>query len=105
MVSHFAIPSIKHLGGHLPYVFTEHGVLMLANVIKSERAIAVSLKLIEIFVKLREMISAHKDILIKLEKLETQASKHDADIQVIFGAIKQLLHSPPPPRQRIGFKP
>jgi phage regulator Rha-like protein len=105
MVSQNAIPSKQHLGGYLPYVFTEHGVLMLANVLKSERAIEVSLRLIEIFVKMREMLSAHKDILLKLEQLEKKATEHDADIQMIFEALKQLLNSPQAPRQRIGFKP
>ena len=72
MVSQNAIPSKLHLGGYLPYAFTEHGVLMLANVLKSETAIEVSLRLIEIFVKMREMLSAHKDVLLKLEQLEKE---------------------------------
>ncbi len=67
MVSQNAIPSKQHLGGCLPYAFTEHGVLMLANVLRSERAIQVSICIIEIFVKMREMFSAHKDILLKPE--------------------------------------
>ena len=70
MVSQNAIPSKQHLGGSLPYVFSEHGVLMLANILKSERAIQVSIKLVEIFIKLREMLLTHKDILLKLEQLE-----------------------------------
>jgi phage regulator Rha-like protein len=70
MVSQNAIPSKQHLGGSLPYVFSEHGVLMLANILKSERAIQVSIKLVEIFIKLREMLPTHKDILLKLEQLE-----------------------------------
>jgi len=45
MVSQNAIPSKKHLGGYLPYVFTEHGVLMLANVLRSERAIKMSIRI------------------------------------------------------------
>ncbi len=56
MVSQNAIPSRQHLGGHLPYVFTEHGVLMLANVLRSERAIKMSIRIIEVFVKSREML-------------------------------------------------
>jgi len=92
------------LGGYLPYAFTEHGVLMLANVLKSETAIRVSIKLIEIFVRIREMISANKDILLKLEQLEKKVTGHDEDMQVIFSAIKQLLHPPAKPRTRIGFR-
>ena len=70
MVSQNAIPSRQYLGGHLPYVFTEHGVLMLANVLKSERAIKMSIRIIEIFVRMREMLLTHKDILHKLEEFE-----------------------------------
>jgi phage regulator Rha-like protein len=66
MVSQNAIPSKQHLGCSLPYVFSEYGVLMLANILKSERAIQVSIKLVEIFIKLREMLLTHKDILLKL---------------------------------------
>ena len=58
MVSQNAIPSKQHLGGTLPYAFTEHGVLMLANVLKSERAILMSVKIIEIFVKMIELLEA-----------------------------------------------
>ena len=56
MVSQNAIPSKKHLGGTLPYAFTEHGVLMLANVLKSERAMQMSIRIIEVFIKMREML-------------------------------------------------
>jgi len=94
MVSQNAIPSKQHLGGYLPYVFTEHGVLMLANVLKSERAIEVSLRLIEIFVKMREMLSAHQDILLKLEQLEKKVVANDEDIQMIFAYLKKLLNEP-----------
>lgn len=112
MVSQNAIPSRQHLGGALPYAFTEHGVLMLANVLKSDTAIEVSLRLIEVFVKLREMLLTHKDILIKLEKVEKDLVKQDRrtaksedDIKLIFEALKQLLSPPQTPRKRIGFKP
>ena len=66
MVSQNAIPSKSNLGGYLPYVFTERGVFMLANVLKSEKAMQVSIRIIEIFVKLREMLFTHKYILIQL---------------------------------------
>ena len=71
MVSQNAIPSRKHLGDYLPYAFTEHGVLMpacpvgrLANVLKTETAMQVSVRIIEIFVKMRELLLSHKDILL-----------------------------------------
>jgi len=104
MVSHFAIPSKKHLGGYLPYAFTEHGVLMLANVLKTEIAMQVSIRLIEIFVKMRELLLSHKDILLQLEKIEKKLTRHDDDIALIFEYLKQLLNPPQTPRRKIGFK-
>jgi phage regulator Rha-like protein len=104
MVSQNASPPRQYFGGSLPYAFTEYGVLMLANVLKSERAVAVSLRLIEIFVKMREMLSANKDILNKLEQLEKKVTSHDEDIQMIFSALKQLLEPLPRKRQRIGLR-
>jgi hypothetical protein len=93
MVSQNAIPSKQVLGGSLPYAFTEHGVLMLANVLKSGRAIEMSIKIIEIFVKMREILLTHKDILLKLEKIEKMITSHDEDIAVLFSYLKQLLKS------------
>jgi len=90
LVSQNAIPSRKHLGGYLPYPFTEHGILMLANVIKSERAIKVSIRIIEIFVRLREMLLTYKDILHKLEEIERKYTDHDQKIMLIFEYLKQL---------------
>lgn len=104
MVSQNAIPSKKHLGGTLPYAFTEHGVLMLASVLKSKKAMQVSVRVIEIFVKMREMLSAHKDILLKLEQMEGKVTRHDENIQLIFEYLKQLLNPPQQPRPRIGFR-
>lgn len=90
LVSQNAIPSRKQLGGSLPYAFTEHGILMLANVIKSERAIKVSIRIIEIFVRMREMLLAYKDILHKLEEVEKKYTDHDQKIMLIFEYLKQL---------------
>ena len=103
MVSQNAIPSKKHLGGYLPYAFTEHGILMLANVLRSDRAIEVSIRIIEIFVKLREMLFTHKDILLKLEQIEKTITGHDENIKLIFKYLKQLLNPSLPERRKIGF--
>jgi hypothetical protein len=104
MVSQNAIPSKKHLGGYLPYAFTEHGVLMLANVLKSEQAIRMSIRIIEIFVKLREVLLTHKDILLKLDQLEKKLIRHDDDISLIFDYLKELLNPKTEPMRKIGFK-
>jgi hypothetical protein len=90
---------------YLPYAFTEHGVLMLSNVLKSSQAIGMSIKIIDVFVKLREMLLTHKDILLKLEQIERKVSGHDEDIQRIFQYLKQfLIPAEQANRQRIGFR-
>lgn len=77
---------------------------MLSNVLKSGRAIEMSIKIIDVFVKLREMILTNKDILLKLEKIEKNISGHDEDIKLIFEYLKQLVNSTHEPRTRIGFR-
>lgn len=104
MVSQFAIPSIQHLGGHRPLAFTEHGVLMLANVLRSEQAIRMSIRIIEIFMRVRDAILGNKDILLKLEHLEKKSLRHDGDIHLIYKYLKGLLLRKERPLQRIGFK-
>jgi hypothetical protein len=109
MVSQNAIPSKQHLGGHLPFVFTEHGVLMLANVLKSQRAMKMSIRIIEIFVKVREMLLTHKDILLKIELIERKLAGHDKKIILIFEFLKQLEQAKQKElehkeRKRIGYK-
>ena len=88
---------------YLPLAFTEHGAVMLASVLNSDRAIEVNIQIVRIFTKMREMLFAHKDILLKLEQLERKMGKHDEDIQLIFKYLKQLLNPPQLPRRRIGF--
>jgi hypothetical protein len=111
MVSQNAIPSIKHLGGHMPYVFSEYGILQLANVLRSNKANQMSIKIIEIFIKMREMLANQKDLILKIEQLEKNMmkqnqknQKYDEDIDMIFNALKQLLHQKNEPRKPIGFK-
>jgi len=88
----------------LPYAFTEHGVLMLANVLKSETAIKASVHIIEVFVKMRTMVLTHKDILLKLEQIEHKQSNQDVSIQQLYQYIKMLMTEKQQPRPKIGFK-
>ena len=90
---------------NLPYAFTEYGVVMLASVLNSERAIEVNIQIVRVFTRLREMVLTHKDILLKLEQLEKQVANNSGDIQIIFTALNELLEQPNPPRKQIGFKP
>lgn len=88
----------------LPNVFTEHGSIMRASVLNSEREIQVNIQIVRIFTKMREILLAHKDIMLNLEKLERKLAVHDADIQVIFKALRQLLTPDQPPGKRIGSR-
>lgn len=89
---------------YIPFAFTEQGVAMLSSVLRSERAIQVNIAIMRAFVKLREILSAHKELALKLKQLEMRLEKHDEEIQAIFRAIAELM-SPPPekPKRPIGF--
>ena len=76
---------------YIPYVFTEQGVAMLSSVLKSERAIQVNIAIMRSFVKIREMLSAHKDLARKLEEME---KKYDAQFKIVFDAIRELMRPP-----------
>ena len=89
-----------------PYAFTEQGVAMLSSVLNSERAVQVNIAIMRAFVKLRQILSTHKELAHKLSELEGKVEKHDAEIQAIFDAIRQLMAPPPEkPRRIIGFRP
>ena len=89
---------------YLPNVFTEHGVLMLANVLKSERAIEMSVQIIRVFVQMRELALTHKDILVKVLKIEKKITEHDEELEMLFEAVKGLLNEPKKDREKIGYK-
>ena len=87
-----------------PYAFTEHGAIMAANVLNSERAVKVGVYVVRAFVKLRQMLTAHKELARKLEELERKVEGHDHEIMALVEAIRELMAPPPAPgRKRIGF--
>ena len=90
---------------YLPHAFTEQGVAMLSGVLNSRRAVQVNIAIMRAFVKLREMLAAHKELAQKLSELERKLQGHDNQIQSIFEAIRQLMAPPQPPRLRVGFHP
>ena len=97
----------KGRGGRrkVPYVFTEHGAIMAANVLSSSRAIEVSVYVVRAFVRLREMTVANTEVAAKLGELERKVASHDKAIRSLVTAIRRLMESPPPtPRKRIGFR-
>ena len=104
MVSQNAIPSKRQLGGALPYAFTEHGVLMLANVIKSDKAILVSIRIIELFVKLRQRNVTHLELKMEMERIKNKVYNHDKNLEVLFRYFDELTKKKAKPRKQIGFK-
>jgi hypothetical protein len=101
--SHFATSG---WGGrrYLPYVFTEHGAIMLANVLNSPGAVQASIQVVRAFVKLRELLSTNKELAIKLKQLEGKIENHDEEIRLIFKAIRQMMASPEEKKRKIGFE-
>jgi phage regulator Rha-like protein len=88
---------------YLPYAFTQEGVAMLSSVLNSQRAIQVNVAIMRAFVRLREVLSLHKDLAHKLAELERKIENHDESIRSLFEAIRQLMTPPEPPRREIGF--
>jgi len=92
---------------YLPFVFTEHGVVMAANLLKSERAIAISVEIVRAFIKLRELLSSQKEVVKELAELKAFILKHsnsnDREFRRIWQAIEKLSMSPNQEKQRIGF--
>lgn len=89
---------------YLPCAFTEHGAIMAASVLNTPQAVKVSVYVVRAFVKLREMLSTHKELARRLDDLERSLQKHDHQIVSLFQAIRQLMTPPPEkPRSQIGF--
>jgi len=86
---------------YAPMAFTEQGVAMLSSVLRSKRAVQVNIEIMRAFVRLRQMLSAHKDLGRKLAALE---KKYDDQFKIVFEAIAELMTPPEKPPRRIGFQ-
>ncbi len=84
----------------LPYAFTEHGAVMLASVLNSEVAINTSIQIVNAFIKLREMVLTHKDLVRKINAME---KTYNHQFKVVFDAIRQLMATPEKKKKQIGF--
>ena len=95
---------------YLPFAFTEHGILMLSSVLHSDRADKVNMLIIDTFIKLRELLFLHKDIINQIEKIQERLGEHDDQIMLIFEYLKQIEQAKQQEfeqenRKRIGYKP
>jgi len=89
---------------YLPYAFSEHGVIMAASVLNTQRAMEMSVYVVRAFVRLRELVGANKEIIAKLDQLERRIVGHDKAIISLFDAIRQLMKIEDKGRKAIGFQ-
>jgi hypothetical protein len=104
LISQNAISRPGHGGRRtLPYAFTGHGAVMAATVLSSPRAIEMSIFVVRAFIHLRNLLSTHKELALKLAEVERKIETHDGDIRSLFDAIHELMSPPENPKRRIGF--
>lgn len=106
--SQFATSSSAHGGRrYLPYVFTEHGVVMLANVLRSKRATIISVEVVRAFIRFRQMLASHQEFAKEIITIKSftlkYAQKTDQEFRKVWRAIEKLSEPPPKPERRIGF--
>src|SRR3989304_5244369 len=93
---------------YLPYAFTEQGVAMLSGILRSPRAVEVNIQIMRAFVRLRQLLSVHRELAERLAKLEEQMRQRDHAVahqfQEVFALLDQLFSPPSPPRKPIGFQ-
>jgi hypothetical protein len=89
---------------YAPYAFTEHGAIMAATVLNSERAVEMSVFVVRAFVRLREMLATNQQLASKIDELEQRLDTHDASIQELIEAIRELMAPDPASGRRIGFQ-
>jgi hypothetical protein len=85
---------------YMPFVFTEHGTVMLANILRSDMAIRASIEVVRAFVRLRELSLNYQDLTNKINKME---QKYDNQFRFVFDAIRELMKPSPSKNRRIGF--
>ncbi len=104
--SQIAMSSSLHRGAaYRPWAFTEHGALMAANILRSKRAVEMSIFVVRAFVRLREQIAANAAILKRLAEIDKTLLEHDHALGTIWHKLQPLLQPPPdPPKRRLGFR-
>lgn len=88
----------------LPYVFTEHGAVMLASVLNSDKAIEVNIQIVRVFTQIRQMLADNTELRLEIEKIRKKLDNHDKNIEVVFKYLDELLEKKEKPRKQIGYK-
>jgi len=102
--SQFVISSLHGGRRYNPYVFTEHGVVMMANLLNSKVAVNASILIVKAFVRLRKMVFSIDELSKKIEKLEEKDIVHDEQLGLIIDTLKKLMNHPEKSRKQIGFQ-
>ena len=103
LVSQSVIPSKKHLGGAVPYVFTEQGVSMLSSVLRTPQAVDISIKIMRAFVEMRRFIQANADVFARMDSMERRQLSFEIKTEENFDKVFNALQSAEPPKQGIFF--
>ncbi|MCI4441998.1 MAG: ORF6N domain-containing protein [Lentimicrobium sp.] len=90
----------------LPYVFTEHGTMMLGNVLSSDRAIEFSIKIVEAFIKMRELLTNNLSVKLEIEEIKKKLINHDKNIELVFSYLDEMMEKQDNKVERIkiGYK-
>jgi hypothetical protein len=89
---------------YAPHVFTEHGIAMLSAVLRSKRAVQMSILIVRAFIRMREMLADHKDLAVRVEKLEAAQQRQVSVIKMLAEEIEEIRNPPAPAKRRIGFR-
>ena len=90
----------------LPYVFTEHGTMMLGNVLSSDQAIEFSIKIVEAFIKMREFLTNNLSVKLEIEEIKKKLINHDKNIELVFSYLDEMMEKQDKKveRNKIGYK-
>ncbi len=89
----------------LPFVFTEHGILMLSSVLNSKQAIQVNIQIVRIFSRIRQFIMDSGELKLEIEAIKQKVSNQDKNIELVFTYLDKLIDKKTEPRKRIGYMP
>lgn len=89
----------------LPFVFTEHGILMLSSVLNSKQAIQVNIQIVRIFSRIRQFIIDSGELKLEIEEIKQKVSNQDKNIELVFTYLDKLIDKKTGPRKRIGYMP
>lgn len=104
IILHFGHLAPLKFSSVLPYVFTEHGAVMLASILNSDKAIKVNIQIVRVFTQIRQMLTDNTELRLEIEKIKKKVDNHNQNIELVFKYLDQLLEKKEKPRKKIGYK-